>query len=71
MGMPGIPGTALIGLTMILSQLNVPLEAIGLIMGIYAILDMFETASNCLGDVSTTVAVARTENLLDETVFRS
>ena len=71
MGMPGIPGTALIGLTMILSQVGVPLEAISLIMGIYAILDMFETASNCLGDVSMTVAIARTEGLLDEKVFRA
>ena len=71
MGMPGIPGTVLIGLTMILSQVNVPLEAISLIMGIYAILDMFETASNCLGDVSTTVVVARTEGLLDKKVFYS
>ena len=42
-----------------------------LIMGIYAILDMFETASNCLGDVSMTVAIARTEGLLDEKVFRA
>lgn len=71
MGMPGIPGTALIGLAMILSQVNVPLEAISLIMGIYAIIDMFETASNCLGDVSTTVAVARTEGMLEEKTFYS
>ncbi len=71
MGMPGIPGTLLVGLTMILPQLNVPVEAISLIMCIYAILDMFETVSNCLGDVSTTVVVARTEGLLDEKVFRA
>ena len=71
MGMPGIPGTLLIGLTMILSQVGVPLEAVSLVMGIYAVLDMFETASNCLGDVSTTVVVARTEGLLDEKVYRA
>ena len=71
MGMPGIPGMALIGLTMILSQVGVPLESISLIMGIYAILDMFDTASNCLGDVSATVVVARTEGLLDEKVYRA
>ena len=71
MGMPGIPGTMLIGLAMILSQIHIPVEAISLIMGIYAILDMFETASNCLGDVSMTVVVARTEGLLNEKVFYS
>ena len=71
MGMPGIPGTMLIGLTMILSQVHVPVEAISLIMGIYAIIDMFETASNCLGDVSVTTIVARNEKLLDEKVYYS
>lgn len=71
MGMPGIPGTMLIGLTMILSQLRVPVEAISLVMGIYAIVDMFETASNCLGDVTVTAIVARNEKLLDEKVFYS
>ncbi len=71
MGMPGIPGTALIGLAMLLSQLGVPIEAMSLIMGIYAILDMFETASNCLGDVCTTLVVAKTENMLDESIYYS
>ena len=71
MGMPGIPGMALIGLAMILTQINVPLEGISLIMGIYAIVDMFETVSNCLGDVSTTVAVARTEGLLNKEIYYS
>ena len=71
MGMPGIPGTLLIGLTMILSQLRVPVEAISLIMGIYAIIDMFETASNCLGDVTVTAIVARNEKMMDEKVFYS
>ena len=69
MGLPGIPGILLIGLTMLLSQISVPVETISLIMGVYPILDMFETVSNCLGDVSTTVVVAKTEGLLDEEVF--
>ena len=71
MGMPGIPGTALIGITMLLSQLNVPVESMGLIMGIFPIVDMFETVNNCLGDVSVTAVVAKMENLLDEKVFYS
>ena len=71
MGMPGIPGTALIGLAMILPQLHVPVEAIGLIMGIYALADMFETVNNCLGDVSATLIVAKSEKLIDEKVYYS
>ena len=58
-------------LPMILSQVGAPLEAIGLIMGINAILDMSETASNCPGDISMTVTVARTEGLPDERVLRA
>ena len=34
-----------------------------------AIIDMFETASNCLGDVSVTAIVARNEKLLDENIY--
>ena len=71
MGIPGIPGTLLIGLTMLLSQVHVPVEAISIIMGIYAILDMFEATSNCLGDVSVTTIVARNEKLMDEKVYYS
>ena len=50
---------------------SLPGSMLSLIMGIYAILDMFETASNCLGDVSATVVVARTEGMLDEKVFHA
>lgn len=71
MGMPGIPGIMLIGLNMLLPQINVPLDAIALVMGVYVLIDMNETVSNCLGDVSTTVIVASSEKMLDRKVYYS
>jgi Na+/H+-dicarboxylate symporter len=65
MGAPGIPGSGLICLSVLLAQMNVPVEAIGLVMGIDALAGMFRTMSNCLGDVSVSMIVARKENALD------
>ncbi|MBQ9009746.1 MAG: dicarboxylate/amino acid:cation symporter [Clostridia bacterium] len=71
LGMPGIPGGLMVGMSMILPQLNVPLEAVTLMMGIYPLIDMSDTASNCLGDVASTVIVASSENLLDRKIYYS
>lgn len=71
MGAPGIPGMGLILLTVILTQFNVPVEGVSLLIGIYPILDMFITMINCLGDVATTFMVAKSEKLLDADVFNA
>lgn len=71
MGAPGIPGMGLILLTVILTQFNVPVEGVSLLIGIYPILDMFITMINCLGDVATTFMVAKSEKLLDVDAFNS
>lgn len=71
MGAPGIPGMGIILLTVILTQFNVPVEGVSLIIGIYPILDMFITVVNCLGDVVTTFVVAKSEKLLNEDIFKT
>ncbi len=71
MGAPGIPGMGIILLTVILTQFNVPVEGVSLIIGIYPILDMFITVVNCLGDVVTSFIVAKSEKLLDRKVFEA
>lgn len=71
MGAPGIPGIGLILLTVILTQFNVPVEGVSLLIGIYPILDMFITTINCLGDVAMTFIVAKSEKLLDTEAFRA
>ncbi len=71
MGAPGIPGSGLICLSVLLTQMNVPVEAIGLVMGIDSLCGMFRTMSNCLGDVAVSTIVAKSENELDMAVYRS
>ena len=69
-GAPGIAGAGLICLSVLLTQMNVPVEAIGLVMGIDSLLTMFRVMSNCLGDVAVTSIVARKEGLMDMEVYR-
>lgn len=69
-GAPGIPGSGLICLSVLLTQMNVPVEAIGLVMGIDSLIGMFRCMSNCLGDVAVTSIVAKSEGQMDMKVYR-
>ena len=71
MGCPGIPGSGLVCLGIVLKSLNVPMEALGLIIAIDPLLDMCDTASNVCGDMATATIVAKSENLLDLDTYRS
>ena len=51
------------------SSLQVPVEAIGLLMGIFTLLGMTQTMCNTTGDVAASLIVARSENLLDDKVY--
>lgn len=68
-GAPGIPGSGLICLSVLLTQIGVPTEAVGLIMGIDSLVGMFRCMSNCTGDVAMSVVVARKENAIDMEKF--
>ncbi|MCR5357880.1 MAG: dicarboxylate/amino acid:cation symporter [Lachnospiraceae bacterium] len=70
-GAPGIPGSGLICLSVLLTQINVPVEAVGLIMGIDSLCGMLRTMSNCLGDVAVSTVVAKTEGEIDMEVYRN
>lgn len=50
-GAAGIPGAGLVMMTIILESVGLPLEAIGLIVAVDRILDMFRTATNVWGDL--------------------
>ena len=65
MGAPGIPGSGLICLSVLLAQMNVPVEAVGLVMGIDALVGMFRTVGNCAGDVVASLVVAKKEHALN------
>ncbi len=60
-GAAGVPGAGLIMLAMVLQGVGLPLEGLGLIAGIDAILDMGRTCLNVTGDVVCTTAVAYSE----------
>ena len=70
-GTAGVPGVGLITLAMVLRQVNLPVEGIALIIGVDRLLDMLRTAVNVTGDAVVTCIVAKSENLLDRTVFDS
>ena len=70
MGMPGISGAGVICLSVLLQQLHVPTEAVGLVMGIGPLIGMFLSMSNCLGDVVVTTIVARLSGELDIAKYR-
>jgi Na+/H+-dicarboxylate symporter len=68
-GTAGVPGVGLIMLAMVLRQVNLPVEGIGLIIGVDRLLDMARTAVNVTGDAAVTCIVAKSEGRLDEEVF--
>ncbi len=70
-GAPGVAGSAFICLAVLLSQLNIPAEALGILMGIDAIVSMFRTAFNTTGDVAVTITVASNEGKLDLATYNS
>lgn len=70
LGAPGVPGAALVCLGVVLADLGVPFEAVGLIMAINPFVDMFDTMSNTAGDVAAALIVAKSEGLMDEEVFQ-
>ncbi len=61
-GTAGIPGGAIIMLSLVLSQVGVPLSGIVFILGVDRIVDMFRTTVNVIGDSVCTLCVARIEN---------
>ncbi|PEK97535.1 dicarboxylate/amino acid:cation symporter [Bacillus mycoides] len=60
-GTAGVPGVGLVMLTMVLNQVNLPVEGIALIIGIDRILDMSRTAVNISGDAICAMIVAKSE----------
>ena len=71
LGCPGVPGAGLVCLGIVLENIGVPMEAVGLIMGITPLADMTSTMNNVTGDMAVSTIVARTEGLLDKKVFYS
>jgi Na+/H+-dicarboxylate symporter len=70
-GTAGVPGVGLVMLAMVFNQVGLPVEGIGLIIGVDRLLDMARTAVNVTGDAVVSCVVAKSEQQLDEEVFNS
>lgn len=57
-GTAGVPSVGLITLNMVFNSVGLPVDAIGIIMGIDHILDMIRTAVNVTGDAICTIIVS-------------
>ena len=71
LGAPSVPGASFVCMGIVLQGLNVPIEALGLIIAVSPILDMFCTLANTTGDVASALIVANSEKLLDRDCFRN
>ena len=70
-GTAGVPGVGTIMLAMVLQQMGLPVEGIGLILGVDRLLDMTRTAVNITGDAAVSCIVARSEGKLDLETFNA
>jgi len=68
-GTAAVPGVGLVMLAMVLRQVDLPVEGIGLIIGVDRLLDMVRTAVNVTGDATVSCVVASSEGQLDRAVF--
>ena len=68
-GTAAVPGVGLVMLTMVFNQVGLPVEGIGLILGIDRLLDMIRTAVNVTGDAMVTTVVAKGENKIDLDIY--
>jgi Na+/H+-dicarboxylate symporter len=64
-GTAGVPGTAVIMATVVLSAAGLPLETIGYLYAIDRVLDMMRTMTNVTGQMLVPVLVARETGMLD------
>ena len=68
-GTAAVPSVGLVMLSLVFAQVGLPIEAIGLIIGVDRIIDMVRTAVNVTGDTVITTIVAKSEGKLDITTF--
>jgi Na+/H+-dicarboxylate symporter len=64
-GAAGVPGAALVVMSLVLSSVGLPLEVIAVVAAVDRLLDMGCTSVNVTGDTVTAVMVAKSEGVLD------
>jgi Na+/H+-dicarboxylate symporter len=56
---PGIPGGSIVAMVPVLSSVGLPVEGIGILLGVDTIPDMFRTAANVTGQLTAATIVSR------------
>ena len=59
---PGIPGGSIVAMVPLLMVVNLPVEGIGILLGVDTILDMFRTTTNTTGHLSAAMVLAHGEH---------
>ena len=70
-GTAGIPSAGIIMLTVIFTQIGIPLEGITLLLGVDRLLDMMRTSVNVSGDICISCVIASSEKKINEKIFNS
>jgi Na+/H+-dicarboxylate symporter len=70
-GTAGVPGVGLIMLSMVFTQVGLPVEGIAIILGVDRLLDMLRTIVNVSGDATVSTIVANSEGKLDKSIFNN
>jgi Na+/H+-dicarboxylate symporter len=70
-GAAGIPSGSIIFMGMVLTSVGLPIEGIGIILGVDRVLDMVRTTINITGDSAITLIVDKSEGALDEKLYYS
>ena len=70
-GTAGVPGAGAIMLSMVLQTVGLPLEGLGLILGIDRIFDMGRTAMNITGDAVCTTIISKQEGEFNEEIWNT
>jgi Na+/H+-dicarboxylate symporter len=65
----GVPGTAIVMVTLVLSAAGLPLEGIGYLVAIDRVLDMARTMTNVTGQMLVPVLVAKETGMIDMAVY--
>lgn len=70
-GAAGIPGVALVMMSMVFASIGLPIEAIAIIAGVDRLLDMVRTTVNVTGDLAISVVIDRSEGTFDQALYDS
>lgn len=68
---PGVPGATVACSSLLLAQMNIPVNALSIVVGFMPLLTMFQTAVNVMGDCVATTVVAKSENMIDLNKYNS